>query len=317
MKWTKFSDKLPPNIENTHIRYADGDKLHYDYYHWVDSKGQEIDLEYDVTTDSNPTPSNAVALHFGQWGAGGKHEFDEIEWLDETQGHMPNYTRVQKGNIRVDLPEGSYVVPPGLQEGVHMGGYSSKGGGPILYPEGGLTRCWTPERGWETLTEAEVRQRFPGYFVETTCDPTVTMEKHLNDLQKDKEENLLGVNYMTTRPLTFEEWMEIDKAEIVKMMMERDRVDNLRQPGTIVTKIELDLVRYHRDEISFIEFIKLHFPGQMRRLLAEQHRNTRHAAIEVVLDQWGLYLEKEERTDSDMIDRIERDIMNLEQRSPL
>lgn len=68
------------------MRYADDHrKLVYDYYYWMKGFNDRIERNYDPPTFTNPTPPDAEWIHFGQWGSGGRHDFDEIEWLDESE----------------------------------------------------------------------------------------------------------------------------------------------------------------------------------------------------------------------------------------
>lgn len=97
MKWIKFSDRLPPNIEEAHMRYADGhEKLVYDSYGWLDKDKNKIRGEFDKETYTHSVPEGAVLIRFGQWGSGGIYEFKELEWLDESGPSAEEYFKAAR-----------------------------------------------------------------------------------------------------------------------------------------------------------------------------------------------------------------------------
>lgn len=89
-------------------------------------------------------------------------------------------------------------------------------------------------------------------------------------------------------------------------------------PGQITNYQETQYREYKRGNQSFRQYLENVYPDETRRLLAEQHRNTRHDAVDKMYDRYKLWKVGKYGVDEvdNLIDGIQRDIMQLQQRKP-
>ncbi|HEY3527343.1 MAG TPA: hypothetical protein VGK47_14190 [Nitrososphaeraceae archaeon] len=72
----------------------------------------------------------------------------------------------------------------------------------------------------------------------------------------------------------------------------------------------IHVVRSYQDGDSSVKY---YHEEDVQRLLAEQHRNTRHDAIEFLMDLYS----NGNGTIQTLVEELDKGIMNLKQRSPL
>ncbi len=297
MKWIKLSERYPSGIPEYVIR-------------------QVGSLDYQVAETTVQTSNGNFAFReHSHYYEIPKEKESNYEWLDESPSYSEENTQrcidQSKENIRV-----LNIYDAGYDDGANGVEYPVGDALSILQRLGDLRYIPAEPKSSDDCEEGMMLVQVPvGSFVVPPYlvyrIPGDIIETIETDQKKEKWEGPVGNEIKFN---SFDEPYHVPYYRRISLVVSAKLEEQKAAGKEFISSADID--RIISEAIDATPSSKFYTQEEVDRLLAEQHRNTRHDAVEIVNKAFYHANESMEGSRYPHSSNIDRDIMNLKQRKP-